>query len=148
MRPHRLIFPFCILNWSRNANGRVHSVESVILISFAKSCITLSTPLPKSTQGQVIPYTPARKILQVRIHFSLTSLRSFCHHITHLSLFANSSDCCITRWCCITPCCTVLLKGHQYLRHTAREEVRKIACTTWFSRHKRLGAQGSIGHYA
>ena len=50
--------------------------------SSAKSCITLASPLPIYTQGQVAPYTPTRRILQVRIHHSLTSLMSFCHYIT------------------------------------------------------------------
>ena len=63
------------------------SAESVILRSSAKTCITLASPLPTYIQGQFAPYTPIRKIVQVRINHSLTSLLSSCHHITHSSSF-------------------------------------------------------------
>ena len=63
------------------------SAESVILRSSTKSCITLASPLPTYTQGQVALSTPTRKILQVRFNHSLMSLISSCHHITHSSSF-------------------------------------------------------------
>ena len=37
--------------------------------------------------GPTASYTPTRRILQVRIHHSLTSLMSFCHYITHSPSF-------------------------------------------------------------